>query len=283
MYHLYHVRMSGDPARVTSSQPEPARAPVSPWPRVLARAAPGNLQPQPQLVAAVCPVSGVLAVVVRPSRGCLAAVCGDWGLESCDCCQPAATTATVPLYRTVHCTIATVQSTTSEDTLYSIPELNLSIHTIDKQLRRLCLFLSFDLHLHHILLSIQYFAQVSKKVTYIYAFHHIFVNILLVLYAGTSAITFSTDIVITKIIFLVSFLNTEAACFGLLAPPPRPPGPQHVTRHVLGLVTRDTWPRDLTSHVTTTSTGGCPLARPLYVNRSRYITHAVDVDCNAHI
>ena len=86
-------------------------------------------------------------------------------------------------------------------------------------------------------------------------------------------------LVITKIIFLVSFLNTEAACFGLLAPPPRPPGPQHVTRHVLGLVTRDTWPRDLTSHVTTTSTGGCPLARPLYVNRSRYITHAVDVDC----
>ena len=92
-------------------------------------------------------------------------------------------------------------------------------------------------------------------------------------------------LVITKIIFLVSFLNTEAACFGLLAPPPRPPGPQHVTRHVLGLVTRDTWPRDLTSHVTTTSTGGCPLARPLYINRSRYITHAVDVDCKyyAHI
>ena len=45
MYHLYHVRMSGDPARVTSPQPEPARAPVSPWPRVLARAAPGNLGP----------------------------------------------------------------------------------------------------------------------------------------------------------------------------------------------------------------------------------------------
>ena len=102
--------MSGDPARVTSSQPEPARARVSPWPRVLARAAPGNLaclHPQPQLVAAVFPVLGVLAVVVRPSRGCLAAVCGDWGLESCDCCQPAATTATVPhctLYHR-HCTI----------------------------------------------------------------------------------------------------------------------------------------------------------------------------------
>ena len=82
-------------------------------------------------MAAVCPVSGVLAVVVRPSRS-LAAVCGDWGLESCDC--TALLPATVPLYRTVHCTIATVQSTTSEDTLYSIPELNLSIYTIDKQL-----------------------------------------------------------------------------------------------------------------------------------------------------
>ena len=70
---------------------------------------------------------------------------GDWWLESCDytssAAQPAPTTATVPLYRTVHCTIATVQSTTSEDTLYSILKLNLSIYLKesckDKQLRRL--------------------------------------------------------------------------------------------------------------------------------------------------
>ena len=122
---------------------------------------------------------------------------GDWWLESCDytssAAQPAPTTATVPLYRTVHCTIATVQSTTSEDTLYSILKLNLSIYLKesckDKQLRRLFLILSFDLHPHHILLSISY--RFLKKVTHIYAFHHIFVNILLVLYAGTSAITFT--------------------------------------------------------------------------------------------
>ena len=70
---------------------------------------------------------------------------GDWWLESCDytssAAQPAPTTATVPLYRTVHCTIPTVQSTTSEDTLYSILKLNLSIYLKesckDKQLRRL--------------------------------------------------------------------------------------------------------------------------------------------------
>ena len=202
------------------------------------------------MVAAVLSVWVVAGV--DTSRSCLAAGCGDWCLQSCDytssAAQPAPTTATVPLYRTVHCTIATVQSTTSEDTLYSILKLNLSIYLKesckDKQLRRLFLILSFDLHPHHILLSISY--RFLKKVTHIYAFHHIFVNILLVLYAGTSAITFTDTLVINKIIFLVSFLNTEAACFGLLAPPPRPPGPQHVTRHVLGLVTRDTWPRDPT-------------------------------------
>ena len=95
------------------------------------------------MVAAVLSVWVVAGV--DTSRSCLAAGCGDWWLQSCDytssAAQPAPTTATVPLYRTVHSTIATVQSTTSEDTLYSFPKLNLSVYSKeaykDKQLRRL--------------------------------------------------------------------------------------------------------------------------------------------------
>ena len=123
-------------ARVTSSQPEPAS-----WPRVLARAAPGNLarlhQPPDSWWPPCSPCRGCWRWWSGPAGAAWprCAETGGWSHVTTQlCCQPAATTATVPLYRTVHCTIATVQSTTSEDTLYSIPELNLSIYTIDKQL-----------------------------------------------------------------------------------------------------------------------------------------------------